>query len=50
MAELKNPLQEATLSDEHTDFKWLEIVRAKELVGHKDFAELLEEFHGKICY
>lgn len=49
LAELKNPQQEVTLSDEHTDLKWLEKEGAKELVGHEDFSRLLDEFHEQIC-
>ncbi|KAL5279462.1 NUDT2 family protein [Megaselia abdita] len=48
LAELKNPQQEVTLSDEHTELKWLEKDGAKELVGHDDFSKLLDEFHEKI--
>uniref|UniRef100_T1GQZ8 Bis(5'-nucleosyl)-tetraphosphatase [asymmetrical] n=1 Tax=Megaselia scalaris TaxID=36166 RepID=T1GQZ8_MEGSC len=49
LAELKNPNQEVKLSDEHTEFKWLEKDPTKALEGHSDFCDLLEEFHAKIC-
>ncbi|KAI8119415.1 hypothetical protein FF38_06877 [Lucilia cuprina] len=45
LAELKNPSQEAILSNEHTELKWLTKDAAKEIVGFKDNQEMIDKFH-----
>lgn len=47
LAELVDVTKAPTLSEEHEDLKWLSKEDAIRLCGYKDFAELLEEFHGK---
>ncbi|KAG4068582.1 hypothetical protein HA402_004923 [Bradysia odoriphaga] len=48
LAELKNPQQDPTLSDEHTEFRWLPKAAAVELSGYKDFEEMVEYFDQTI--
>lgn len=45
LAEIKNPLQEPVLSDEHTELKWLNKDDAKTIVGFKDNQDMIEHFH-----
>ncbi|XP_064548469.1 bis(5'-nucleosyl)-tetraphosphatase [asymmetrical] [Drosophila montana] len=45
LAELRNPNQEAVLSEEHTEFKWLPKEEAKECVGFKDNQVMIDKFH-----
>ncbi|XP_023012565.2 purine phosphoribosyltransferase family protein Apf [Leptinotarsa decemlineata] len=44
LAELINPRAEVKLSDEHQDFKWLEIEEAMKYADYKDMRELLLDF------
>lgn len=48
LAELRNPNQNPILSDEHTEFRWLNKTDAKEISGFKDFSEMIDYFHDKI--
>lgn len=48
LAELKDPLNQPTLSDEHIALKWLNKNEAIKLSGYKEFAEMIEYFHVKI--
>ena len=42
LAELINSSKEVTLSDEHTDFKWLPLEEACKLSGFPDMIEALK--------
>lgn len=44
LAEVKNPLQDPILSEEHTEFKWLPKKEAIQLSGFKDFEEMVGYF------
>lgn len=48
LAELKNPLQDPVLSQEHTEFRWLPKKAAVELSGYKDFEQMVEHFDQMI--
>lgn len=48
LAELKNPQQDPTLSDEHTEFRWLPKAAAVQLSGYKDFEDMVEYFDQTI--
>jgi bis(5'-nucleosidyl)-tetraphosphatase len=48
LAQLKNPQHMPTLSEEHTEFKFLNKVDAIELSGYKDFADMVEWFDGEV--
>ena len=49
LAELINPSENnAVLSDEHKDFKWLALKEAKDISGFQDFNEALEKCQAKI--
>lgn len=48
LAELIDPETKITLSKEHTDLKWLSKTPAIELAGFTDFADMVENFDGKI--
>lgn len=48
LAELKDPQNQPTLSDEHIAFKWLNKSETIKLAGYKDFADMIEYFHVKI--
>jgi bis(5'-nucleosidyl)-tetraphosphatase len=43
LAELIKPDTEIKLSDEHTDFKWVSLDKACELVEHHTLQEVLKE-------
>ncbi|XP_077290791.1 purine phosphoribosyltransferase family protein Apf [Arctopsyche grandis] len=45
LAKLRDPQKPIILSEEHTELRWLKLTEAQELAGHKDFNELLNEFH-----
>lgn len=47
-AELKNPQTEVHLSDEHQDFKWLDIQDACKLAEFKEMQNTLLYFHKKL--
>lgn len=48
LAELRDPAKNPTLSDEHTEFRWLAKDAAIALSGFNDFAEMVNHFHNKI--
>lgn len=48
LAELRNPAQEAKLSDEHQDMKWLDCDEAIKIAGYEDFAKMVRAFDAKI--
>lgn len=48
LAELKDVQKDPTLSDEHTEFKWLAKDEAITLSGYADFAEMVKYYHDKI--
>ncbi|XP_075151479.1 purine phosphoribosyltransferase family protein Apf isoform X2 [Haematobia irritans] len=48
LAELKDVSKEPTLSDEHTDMKWLNREAAKDIVGFKDNQEMIDKFYNII--
>ncbi|KAG5668942.1 hypothetical protein PVAND_016848 [Polypedilum vanderplanki] len=48
LAQLKNPQHMPTLSDEHTEFKFLNKNDAIKISGYKDFAEMVEYFDKEI--
>ncbi|KAJ6634485.1 Bis(5'-nucleosyl)-tetraphosphatase [asymmetrical], partial [Pseudolycoriella hygida] len=48
LAELKNEEQDPTLSDEHTEFRWLPKAAAVQLSGYKDFEQMVEHFDSQI--
>lgn len=48
LAELRNPAQEAKLSDEHQDMKWLDCDEAIQIAGYEDFAKMVRAFDAKI--
>lgn len=43
MAELKDINQKVTLSDEHIDFKWLNLKSACEIVKYQQMIDVLNE-------
>lgn len=45
LAQLKDSCKEPTLSDEHTEMKWLTKDAAKKIVGYKDNQQMIDEFH-----
>ena len=47
-AEMIDHSCKVTLSEEHRDFKWLPLQKAKELSGFEDFNQCLEKCEGKI--
>uniref|UniRef100_A0A336LTB8 Bis(5'-nucleosyl)-tetraphosphatase [asymmetrical] n=1 Tax=Culicoides sonorensis TaxID=179676 RepID=A0A336LTB8_CULSO len=47
LAELKDVTKSVTLSDEHTDMRWLPKDDAIELCGYEDWGDMIEEFHAK---
>ncbi|XP_037960242.1 bis(5'-nucleosyl)-tetraphosphatase [asymmetrical] [Teleopsis dalmanni] len=48
LAELKDPQKAPTLSDEHTEMKWLPKDQAKEIVGFADNQQMIEHFYQYI--
>ncbi|XP_057656071.1 bis(5'-nucleosyl)-tetraphosphatase [asymmetrical] [Diorhabda carinulata] len=48
LAKLVNPKAEVKLSNEHQDFKWLEIGEACRIVGYEDMQSTLKEFNEYI--
>lgn len=48
LAEIRNAQKNPTLSDEHTEFRWLNKDEAISLSGYQDFAEMVRYFHDKI--
>ncbi|XP_013107173.1 bis(5'-nucleosyl)-tetraphosphatase [asymmetrical] [Stomoxys calcitrans] len=48
LAELNDPSKEPTLSEEHTELKWLTKEAAKEIVGYKDNQEMIDKFYEVI--
>jgi len=48
LAQLKDATKNPTLSDEHTDFKFLNRKDAISLSGYKDFANMIEELDVEI--
>lgn len=48
LAEMRNDQKNPTLSDEHTEFRWLNKDEAISLSGYKNFAEMVQYFHDKI--
>lgn len=48
LAQLKDPNKLPTLSDEHTDFKFLSKQEASEISGFHDFTAMLEFFDVEI--
>lgn len=49
LAELKDPAKLPTLSDEHTDFKFLPRKQAVDLAGYADFAQMMDFFESEIA-
>ena len=47
-AEIVDTATKITMSDEHQDFKWLQLEEAKKLSGFKDFNESLDKCEEKI--
>lgn len=45
LAELTNPETPIRLSDEHREFKWLQLQEAKEIVRYPDLQATLEDCH-----
>ena len=43
LAELKKPYGPITLSDEHQDFKWLDLEKAIEIVKYKEMIDVLNQ-------
>lgn len=48
LAELKDAQKDPTLSEEHTEFRWLPKDNATSLAGYADFTEMITYFHDKI--
>lgn len=48
LAELRDPLNDPKLSDEHTEFRWLPKDQAISLSGFNDFAEMVNRFYDII--
>lgn len=48
LAELRDAKKDPTLSDEHTEFKWLVKDKAIALSGYNDFAEMVKHFQIRI--
>ncbi|XP_031624608.1 bis(5'-nucleosyl)-tetraphosphatase [asymmetrical] [Contarinia nasturtii] len=48
LAELKDGHNNPTLSDEHTEFRWLPKDEAISLSGYADFAQMVQYFHDRI--
>lgn len=49
LAELCDAKKDPILSDEHTEFRWLEKDDAIKLCGYADFAEMVQHFHDCIA-
>lgn len=49
LAELIDGRKNPTLSDEHTEFRWLQKNETIALSGHEDFAEMVHYFHQVIA-
>ena len=49
LAELKDAQKDPTLSEEHTEFRWLPKDEATSLSGYPDFTEMVSYFHGRIA-
>lgn len=49
LAELKDTQKNPTLSEEHTEFRWLPKDEATSLSGYPDFTEMVSHFHGRIA-
>lgn len=43
LAELRTPLTQIKLSEEHKDFKWLPLKQAQTLAKYKEMVQLLQE-------
>ncbi|CAH1965971.1 unnamed protein product [Acanthoscelides obtectus] len=48
LAELKNPNTQVTLSDEHQDYKWLELPEACKYAEYKELQDVFVEFEKYI--
>lgn len=48
LAELCDATKDPILSDEHTEFRWLEKDAAIKLSGYDDFAAMVQHFHDRI--
>uniref|UniRef100_A0A2M3ZB81 Bis(5'-nucleosyl)-tetraphosphatase [asymmetrical] n=1 Tax=Anopheles braziliensis TaxID=58242 RepID=A0A2M3ZB81_9DIPT len=48
LAELRNPSQQARLSEEHQDMRWLECEDAIKIAGNDDFAKMIRAFDVRI--
>lgn len=48
LAELRDAKKDPTLSDEHTEFRWVPKDDAINLSGYADFAEMVNHFHTRI--
>lgn len=48
LAKLKNSEHNPTLSNEHTEFKWLDKDAAIKLSGFSDFEAMVQHFHDQI--
>lgn len=48
LAELRDAQKNPTLSDEHTEFRWLTKDEAITIGGYSDFAEMVNHFHERI--
>lgn len=48
LAELRDVQMDPTLSDEHTEFRWLNKDDAIKLSGYADFAQMVQHFHDRI--
>lgn len=48
LAELCDATKDPILSDEHTEFRWLDKDAAIKLSGYADFAEMVKHFHDRI--
>ena len=48
LAKLNNPDDKVILSEEHQDFKWLQVEEACKVAGFKEMAQVLRDFQGKV--
>ena len=48
LAKMNNYDDKVVLSDEHQDFKWLDIDQAVSLSGFKDMAQVFKNFNSKL--
>lgn len=48
LAKLRDASKDPTLSDEHTEFRWLAKDEAIALSGYRDFADMVQHFHAII--